>query len=223
MHEKVQYHHAADDIGKYGCQCNACHAEMEANDKHNIESGIDTAGDNQAIQRAFGVSFAPQNGGGKIICHDKRHAKTIHTQIDNRQVQHIFRCRKQLQQRPRNGNAAHHQQQTAAYRQQHRCVHNVRYAFALALSDVICYDNIAADGNADKQIDKQGYHRGVGAYRRQGFAAGKSSHHSCIHRIKQLLQHTSRRKRQGKQLNFVPHRAGYHVDAGLFFRFHVNR
>lgn len=87
----------ADNIGCHGGYRHAGNAHLEANHKHEVQSGVDDARRNQAVERTFRIAHAPENGSSEIINHHEGHAEEIDAEIERGKVDDIVGRIHQLQ------------------------------------------------------------------------------------------------------------------------------
>ena len=83
--------------------------------------------------------------------------------------------------------------------------------------------NAGAGCDTHKQSDEHVYYYHTGAYRRQGVASHKVSHHDAVHRVVKLLKQVSDQKRRRKLEQLLPYDSfGYSVYPD-FFRYSIRQ
>ena len=84
-------------VGNAGGNCNTIDTHVKHDDKQQVESGVDESCHNQNVERTLGVALAAQNGGSKVVYHEKWRAAHVYAQIKHRVAEHVGRCVHQLQ------------------------------------------------------------------------------------------------------------------------------
>ena len=217
----------ADD----GRQCDTGHAELEADDKDEVEHYIDDAGCGQTVERAFGVAHRAQKGRAEVVQHGHRHPDEIDLQVEGGKVNDILRAGHQLQKPPCGKKADKGQQHAADETQRDRGLDGVADACIVFCAETACRHDVCTQRHSDEQVDQQVDQRTVGADRGQCSAARKPADHHNVGCVEEELQDAGRRQRQRKQDDFLKHRAACqvaghrgsrHVDSASFENIHTD-
>ncbi len=183
-----QNQYSTDALGNDGCQRNSRHIHVQGDDEKQVQDDIDDPGHRQEVQGSFGVPGGPQDGASEVVDHVSGHADEDDLQIDGGFVQHIFRRAHFNQQRFREEKANQDQGKPGRDADGDGRVYVVPGSLFVRASQRMPYDDVGADGQADKKIHQKIGQRAGGAHRCQGFLAGKTSHHDHVRGVEQKLQ-----------------------------------
>ena len=173
-----------------GGQRHARHTKAEHDDKDKIEDHVDDAGRKQKIERTACITDGPQQRRAEVICDKSRHAEKIDAHIDDRQIDHIFRRSHPFQQRTCQQISDEDHEDPADDRDADGGVDRLPRVLFIPCPAIARHQHIAADRDAQKQIDEQIDQRTGGTNGRQCLTAGKPADHDDVRRIEEQLQDT---------------------------------
>ena len=163
---------------------------MKHDDKDQVEDDVDDAGRKQKVQRPPRIADRPQQRRAEIIGDKCRHADEIDAHIHHRQIDHISRRAHPFQQRSGQKVADEDHQDPADDRDADGGMYRFSCVSFIPCPAIARHQHIAADRDAQKQIDEQIDQRTGGTNGRQCLTAGKPADHDDVRRIEEQLQDT---------------------------------
>ena len=101
--QEAEADHAGDGLGNIGGQRCAEDSHLERHDEQKIQADVQSAGQDQEVQRRFAVAQGAHDAGDHVVQKDERDAGEDPANIDDRAVQDVLRRLHQHQQRAGQG------------------------------------------------------------------------------------------------------------------------
>ena len=112
----------AHRIGDNGCDGYSCYIQMKDDDKEEIESRVEHAGDHKTDERSLRIADAPQDRSTEVVEHDERHAEEVYPQILHCKRKHGFWRIHHLEKGFCDDESKEDEEQAADERDGYRCV-----------------------------------------------------------------------------------------------------
>ena len=214
--EHHQHQHRRNELAQDGGVSHTGHSPAEPDDEIQVQHHIQDGGEGQKIQRPFGISHGPQDGGPHVVDHQAGDAGEIDPQIGDGMGCHRRRRLHALHQEGRDGPAQGHEHQG-----QKECPHQGGMdrpaQFCSHFCPEILGDHHAGPGAHPQEKAHQGVDAGHdGGHPAQGRRTHEIPHHHRIHCIVQLLEQVPEQEGQGKPEKMREDPAPGHILRGRF-------
>ncbi len=201
--QKIKQQTGADSICNDCCCGDTVNRSVQNKNEKQVQGNIGDAGNNQADQRRSRISLTSENGGGKVVKQNHRHAKEIDTEIQGCHRQNIVRNGKQQKQLSRDQLAEDGKTDTADQRNHDRGMYGFFDILPAVLAGKFCNDDIRAERYTDKKGDKKTDNRAVASDGGHSLLTDKTPDYGNVSGIEQLLKNSRQSKRQDKDNNFI--------------------
>lgn len=203
--KREQNQKCADGLRNDGGISGAFDAQMQQNNKKDIQPNIQKAAYHQKIQRSFGISDGTQDTGADIVNKDKNNAREIYTQIRDRSTDDIRGRLHHFQNRRRQQDAKNGCDNAAGDRKGNGGMQGVVQFPSVSGSVKSGDDYGSAGGEANKEIDHQiDDLPGGTAHRGKGVCTHKPADHNGICCIVQLLEQCPQQDRKKEKQQLFP-------------------
>ena len=209
--ERHEDHDRGEELGGDRGDRNTGYPEMEDQNKNQIQTDIDQAGDHQEIKRPLGITDGAENTGAKIIHRAADKAGEIDTQVKRRTLENIFGRTDQSQHRRSQRESECAEYESGNDRESNGGMNGILQLRLVARAEILRDNDTGAGRQAREESNDQEDDGSGTANGRKGCRADKTANHQRIGGVVELLEQVGQHhgKRKGNKL--LPDHAFRHV------------